>query len=278
VLGLPLPAYEEVRIEESDFTQVTPTEFRADLVVTLLQDEVPMMGTVVEVQRRMDPRKPYTWLVYVATERARIEKPVALLVITDDAEVANWARKPIEFGPRSVLSAIVLGPGEVPWIRTEEEASRRPELAVLSALAHGNEPGGREVALAVLKALGALDAERGGIYYDLVLGSFDEEIRRALEQELQMQPRKYEYKTEFARSYYAKGEAKGHAEGEAKGRAEGKAEGEAKALLAVLAARGLEVDAATRERILTCTDAEKLERWIVRAVTASSAQEVLSDL
>ena len=126
MLGVPLPAYGQVQIEESDFTQVTPTEFRADLVVTLLQEGIPVLGIVVEVQRQMDPRKPYTWLVYVASERARIEKPVALLVITDDAEVARWARKPIEFGPRSVLSAIVLGPGEVPWIRTEEAASRQP--------------------------------------------------------------------------------------------------------------------------------------------------------
>jgi hypothetical protein len=160
----------------------------------------------------------------------------------------------------------VLGPGDVPWVRTEEEASRQPELAVLSALAHCNEPSGLEVALAALGALQTLDAERRRIYYDLVLGSLNEETRKALERELQMQPHKYEYKSEFARTYYAQG------------RAEGEAAGEVKALLAVLAARGLEIDPATRDRIVACTDPEKLERWIVRAVTASSVQELLFDL
>lgn len=63
VLDIPLPPYGQVRLEESDFTQVTPTEFRADLVLTLLQDGVPVMGIVVEIQRQIDPRKPYTWLV-----------------------------------------------------------------------------------------------------------------------------------------------------------------------------------------------------------------------
>ena len=153
VLDVELPSYGEVRVQEADFTQIAPAEFRADVVLTLLDGETPVMGTVVEMQRQIDPRKPYTWLVYVATQRARIERPVALLVITDDEEVARWARKPIEFGPRSVLSVMVLGPGEVPWVRTEEEAIRQPELAVLSALAHGNEPTGLEVALAALKAL-----------------------------------------------------------------------------------------------------------------------------
>jgi hypothetical protein len=33
VLGLTLPRWTEARVESSDFTQVVPTEYRADLVV-----------------------------------------------------------------------------------------------------------------------------------------------------------------------------------------------------------------------------------------------------
>jgi predicted transposase/invertase (TIGR01784 family) len=54
---------------------------------------------------------------------------------------------------------------------------------------------------------------------------------------------------------------------------EGEATGTAKAILAVLAARGLVVDEAIRARILGCTDAATLGRWLPRAVTATSAEE-----
>lgn len=87
----------------------------------------------------------------------------------------------------------------------------------------------------------------------------------------------YEYQSDFARKYVAQGEAKGRAEGEAKGRAEGRAEGKAEALLEILRVRGLAVTEAQRARVLGCTDLSVLARWLTRAVTASSADEVLSD-
>jgi flagellar biosynthesis/type III secretory pathway protein FliH len=102
-------------------------------------------------------------------------------------------------------------------------------------------------------------------------------MRRALEQELQVQTRKYEYKSDFARTYFAQGRAEGEAAGEAKGRVEGEAKGRAEALLAVLTARGMALDTSTRERIVSCTDSEQLQRWIMRAATASSLQEVLEE-
>ena len=92
-----------------------------------------------------------------------------------------------------------------------------------------------------------------------------------------MQRGKYEYRSDFARTYFAQGEAKGRADGEAKGRADGEAKGEARALMALLAARGMTIDASTRERILDCTDVEQLERWIVRVATASSVSDVLAE-
>lgn len=54
-----------------------------------------------------------------------------------------------------------------------------------------------------------------------------------------------------------------------------KNEGKAAAILAVLAARGVLVREETRARILGCREAAVLEQWIVRAATASSAEDVL---
>ncbi|HEX2574172.1 MAG TPA: hypothetical protein VH877_31790 [Polyangia bacterium] len=272
-LAIELPAYGEVRVEEADFTQLVPTEFRADLVIVLLRDGVPVLGIIVEVQRKIDPRKRFTWPVYWTALRARLGCPVALLVFTDDLQVMDWAREPIPLGLRSVIEVLVVGPKHVPWVRTAEQARQWPELAVLSALSHGNEAEGVEVVLAALEAVVGLDAERRSLYYDVLLGSLNETTRQALEQE--METRKYEYQSEFARNYFAQGEAKGRAEG----KAEGKAEGEVDALLAVLGARGMTVDAETHARIVSCVDLGLLKQWIVRAVTASSLAEVFeSDL
>lgn len=61
-------------------------------------------------------------------------------------------------------------------------------------------------------------------------------------------------------------------ESEAKGKAKGKQE----ALLAVLAARGIEAAPRQRRQILACADMALLDAWIVAAATASSVSEVLA--
>jgi hypothetical protein len=73
---------------------------------------------------------------------------------------------------------------------------------------------------------------------------------------------KYEYQSDFARRYFGQGKA------------EGKAEGEAKAVLAVLATRGIEVPDDARARITSCTDLDQLETWVRRAVTAHCVHDL----
>ena len=74
----------------------------------------------------------------------------------------------------------------------------------------------------------------------------------------------------------AKGMAKGIAKGMAKGVAQGKAQGKAQAVLAVLTARGVPVSSEVRAHIEACKDEATLDRWITRAATAPSAQDVIS--
>jgi predicted transposase YdaD len=64
--------------------------------------------------------------------------------------------------------------------------------------------------------------------------------------------------------------------GHAAGLAEGRAEGLAQALLTILAVRGVAVPEAARERILGTQDPETLDRWLLRAGTAISLEEVLT--
>jgi flagellar biosynthesis/type III secretory pathway protein FliH len=176
------------------------------------------------------------------------------------------------------MRPIVIGRAAVPIVTTPEQASSSPELAVLSAIAHGEEDPETavSVARAAFEAIVRLDGERATLYYDLIRSRVGEAARRALEE--LMQSGKYEYQSDFARKYYGEGRAEGRAEGEAIGRAEGRAEGEAigraEAVLNVLAARGIAVKPAVRSRVLSCGDIATLDAWLRRAVTVAAAEDI----
>src|SRR5690606_15589329 len=75
-LGVELPAWREARLDAGDLTEVLPTEYRADAVVTLTGDDGrAALSVVVEVQLGRDPAKRWSWPVYVATLRARLRTP-----------------------------------------------------------------------------------------------------------------------------------------------------------------------------------------------------------
>jgi predicted transposase/invertase (TIGR01784 family) len=59
------------------------------------------------------------------------------------------------------------------------------------------------------------------------------------------------------------------------GHREGSTSAKSDAILAILAARGLAVDEATRARIEACRDATTLDRWIIRAATVGAAEDVV---
>ena len=131
--------------------------------------------------------------------------------------------------------------------------------------------GALEMARATLAAVHGLDDERAKLYADLVLLSVDEAARAILE--ALMASGNYEYQSDFARRYIAQGEAQGEAKGEARGEAKGRAH----AVLAVLAARQIEVPEPARAQIAGCADLEVLDRWLARAATAQSVADVLGE-
>ena len=75
----------------------------------------------------------------------------------------------------------------------------------------------------------------------------------------------------------AEGEIKGEIKGFARGETAGVVKGKVAAILAVVAARGIPVGHEIRARIEACTDVKTLDRWLVRAVTAASAEEIFSE-
>lgn len=161
-LNVALPQFTEARIDSADLTDIQPAEYRADLVALLL-DGVPVLDIVVEVQLSSDERKRFVWPVYAANLRARLECPVCLLVVTCDEAVARWAAKPIEMGGSNRFVPLVLRPSGVPEITGAAQAQSDPELAVLSAMAHGQDADtdkSVQIALAAQWATLGLDEDR----------------------------------------------------------------------------------------------------------------------
>jgi hypothetical protein len=202
-----LPRYTSVKVESADLSEVQPTEYRADLVMSLSNDE-PVLGLVVEVQLSIDHRKRFVWPAYVANLRARWRCPVCLLVICTDRRVARWAETPTHIGCTNVFTPRVLSIDCVPEIRDEADAASNPELTVLSAIVHGPEADVSKAARMAAIAEGVcakLDADRSNLYLDLVLSSLSEAARKVLQKV--MRPDGYEYKSDFARRYMAEGRA-----------------------------------------------------------------------
>jgi hypothetical protein len=258
VLGVSLPVYTEARLASADLTEIQPAEYRADVVVVLLDREIPVRVIIVEVQLAVDPRKRFSWPAYVTVSRAIHGCPVSLLVVAPEPAVAGWCAEPIETGvPGFVLRPPVLRRTAVPVVTDLGEAVRRPELGVLSALAHGETEQGATIAATVLPAIRGLDDERARLYIDLVYNSLNDAARRTLEGMM----KGYEYQSDFAKKYVA----------------QGRTEEAARALLTVLRVRGIAVPDAARERILTEKDPERLERWLEKAAVVASVTAVLDE-
>ena len=268
-LKMSLPEFQRARLSPGELTDVVPTEYRADAVVTLNAREEPVLAIVVEVQLRFDSRKRRSWPAYVGTLYARLGCRVVLLVLCPDQSVADRCATPIVFGePGLVLTPVVLGPAQVPVVTDLDLARRNPQLAILSVMAHADREHPDPLFHAYFTAFDVIDSEHAALYHDLVVMVLSQAARIRLEE--YMSTTAHRYQSEFALRYFNQGEAKGRAEGEAHGRAEG----EARAVLAVLDARGVKVPPDAQQTIMACADLDQLDIWVRRAVTAETVDDL----
>ena len=271
VLRISLPAHSAARLADVTYPQNSAPALSADAVVELTADDTPVLAIVVEVQLARDAEKRAVWPVYV-TAQARLSRCAAvILVVALDADVAAWAREPIEIGPGSVVTPCVVGPSAVPRGIEPVMARDHVELAVLGAIAHGNERDGETAIAAALEAIRSLDDDRARCYAAAIYSALNAAMQRTMEEMMQRSHAMKEAEDVFVKRLIEIGEQAGESRGEARG----VAQGEARALIQVLAARGLALTDAHRARILACTDAAMLDRWVARAVTAATVDDVL---
>jgi hypothetical protein len=271
-LQMELPPFAEVRPGSADLTDIQPAEYRADLVLLLMKDAAvsrsaaPAFGIVVEVQLSADERKRFVWPVYVSNLRARLSCPVCLLVVAANERVARWAGETVEMGGDHRFRPFVLGPSAVPEITDEKQACADPELAVLSAMAHGRDASidtSVRIAAAAQRAIAGLDEDRSKLYYDLIMNSLNEAARRALQS---MDLTTYKYQSDFARQYHSQGVTEGERTGEQRGRAA--------VVIKQLGMRFGPLIPELQSRIATASVSE-LEAIAERLLTAPTLQEAL---
>jgi hypothetical protein len=194
-------------------------------------------------------------------------------------EIRAWAERAIDTGqPGSPFSVVVLGKEAIPWIVDVAEARRSPFRAILSALTHGNEANGAQVAYAAFQGAEVLlEADRDA-WQELIAYSLETAARSALEKMMNIatfKDRSVWYR-EGKDEGLEKGHQRGREKGREKGREEGREEGEQQALLAVLDARALVLSEAERARIVACKDTHQLLAWIRLAATVGSTAELFA--
>lgn len=257
-LGVALPAFSDARVEPSTMAELKPAQVHADLVVVLRDGSRAVLGVVVEVQRKEDPDKLFSWPAYVAWLRRQLRADACVLVVTQSERVANWASRTIVMGPGGALQPLVLRPSSVPVVDAVEDARKAPELAVLSAMVHG---GGHvetavEVAVAASTAAHELDRDRFLLYFGLIRAALGEAARKVFE----MHPQGAQFFDESLQQSFNRG----------------RASEKAADVIAFLEARGFEISDTQREHIIETTDLETLNKWVRRAATVASVDDLFS--
>jgi hypothetical protein len=279
VLNVEVPPFTEARLTEATLNQLVPVEYHADAVVLFIdfvdRKNKPVFGTICEVQLQPDARKLFTWPLYSVAARARHECPFVVTIVTADPATSRWASQPIDLGGGNQFRSRVIGPEGIPRVTDPDLASREPQLAVLSVLAHGR--GDVETAVpiarAAVHAVSSLPEEQQVLYWMLIEQALSEAARKALAMDTQIE----KFFSEAHRRSFDRGIAEGEARGKAEGEARGKAEGKAEALLVFLRQRGLAMTSDQQHRIRTCTDLASLDRWLDRAFSgATSVDELLA--
>ncbi|GAA1527465.1 hypothetical protein [Nocardioides humi] len=141
-------------------------------------------------------------------------------------------------------------------------AERHPAVAVLGALAHGSEAEIDDVFPALAAALDSLGETDRISYYDIVLAGLPAGARSRWE----------DFMTATTQRWYSEKFRKMEADALAAGAAQGKSQD----VLLVLAAREITVPADVRDKVLATTDTDLLERWLRRAATAATLDEVFA--
>ncbi len=254
---------------------VDPVEVHPDLVLVANESSA---WALVEVQLGREDDKGRRVLVAASLMLDQRRVMGDVVIITHERHVARWSARAVEFegagGTRLSLAPIVV-------LLTGDEAEAllatgRPELALFAAWAvhdrHG--PKARRVVERAIATVERSESEplRATLVRS-ILNVLDASMIEWLREKWVMNANAIPESPAF-RALRMELEAIAEARGRADGEARGRAEGAKRALLTVLAARGLALSPEQRAQIETCIDMPTLDQWLERAVSAVSVDDL----
>ncbi|MFF9581605.1 hypothetical protein [Streptomyces achromogenes] len=262
VLRVPFPRPMEIAALNVDLTEIEPVERRGDTLLRAETDEGTYL-LVVESQGKADERKRGSWPYYLSYLYEMYGCEPVLIVITQSSATAKWASRPIRLGfpGRYSLTVrpLVLGPDNVPVIADEKQAEADPALAVLSAMTHGRGPGAMAIRESLASALRTIDSDSAAVFAQFVGSCLVDPRAKQMWRDL-MTAVQYFWRHPLAERV----------------REEGCVQDRQEMTLRVLEWRGIPVPDAIRERVLACTDLDRLEVLAQRAVHATDAAELFA--
>ncbi|MFE4332810.1 hypothetical protein ACFRQM_26350 [Streptomyces sp. NPDC056831] len=272
VLGVAIPPPTSVTLMPTDLTEARPVERRVDTLLRIeTEDDGPFL-LAIEAQGKRDPDKTVSWPYYVTYLNSKYRLPALLLVVCQDRATAEWAARPISIGVRQwrtfALYPLVAGPHNMPVITDVAEARKDLALATLAAITHADNP---DVG-AILKTLSAALRDTPETIADPIV--------ELTAQGLGNRPAAQHWRNlvavdlSFYKSFMSE---EIRDEGRAQGRVQGQVQGRAEDILLVLEERGIAAPDKVRGRITDCGDPETLRQWLMRAVTATSAEEIFAE-
>jgi hypothetical protein len=239
------------------------TDLYPDNTVTVGPEHDRACTVIVEIERKLSADALQQFAIKATAVALETRKDVQVLVFTRASAVDAW-RDPVVVrhgGLRHVLAPVIYGRSDLPRLTDPEQIAADPASGVLAVFGHGDDP---RVAEAFMAAVAILPAEPGVRYTEWAYDCGPALFRTMLE--AKMATTDWPVSTPFAKHHYGRGLAEG--------KAEGKAEGEASAILMVLATRGIPVPDRHAAAILACTDLERLQQWLTKAVTAASIDDL----
>ena len=187
---------------------------------------------------------------------------------------------PIDVGwGLTTMRPLVLGPKLVPVITDVEVARKDLSLALLSALCHDQGDQGRDVVLAVERALVELppdlQTDVAHTMFSVVYNHVDAPLKRAIEamlMELKLNNRMVEIPP-FLQRYVERGISQGLSQG----LSQGELKEARRAVLRWVDRAGIVLTDEQRNRIETCEDLPLLNKWEENAAHAKTADDVFGE-
>ncbi|WP_405494789.1 hypothetical protein [Nocardia sp. NBC_00511] len=278
-LNLPFPRPTTVSLLPNDLTEIEPLERRVDTLLRIDTDEGPFL-LLVEAQGKNEKGKPSAWAYYLAHVHAKYDLPPVLLVICQDKATASWASKPYDIGPAQwaslILRPLALGPHNVPMVNVADDAANDIPLATLSAITHAKDPAIGAILKSLATALQRIDEDDALIFAELTELGLGKSPAGQLWRQLMTVDLSF-FRSETSQRMREQARSEGIEEGRTEGHAEGLAEGLALAVLHMLDGRAVAVSDQVRERVMSCTDSDRLLKWLDKAATAVSADVLFGD-